>query len=338
MENIQNARLIEYGKCDKSYGTCMADLAIKFMPPQVFNKFAVDSEEADDAKLTRCELLSALADIIPNVVPKEYLQSKISELTGEYQMDLEEAYRLLTVESLIETSEEVRVNLIAEADTQEKVQNNIKDLGDILKKDNIPNIIQTIAKTVSKEIQKSNQEMNDIETKETELVLSTTPEGEGDGGEQPIDPFNILDDGGVPEPDDSNNTQDNPENNGDANTSDNQTQDDTNSEGEPEEETSEIPEEISGDEGELYSEAIRNKYAEALNSNIVYRIKNAVSKSFYKMSQEGEVNPKMTNLILGVAYGLIVFGYMLVSMRIITPEEYSSKVEVALAGDENDNN
>lgn len=337
MENIQNARLIEYGKNDKSYGICMADLAIKFMPPQVFDKFAVEDGVEDATKLTRSELLGALADIIPKVVSKDELQRKISELTAEYQLDLEDAYKLLTVESLIETTEEVRVNLIAEADTQEKVQNNIKDLGDILKKDNIPNIIQTIAKTVSKEIQKSNQEMNDIETKETELVLSTTPEGEGDGGEQPIDPFNILDDGGVPEPDDNNSNQANPEDNGDGDNTSTQVQDNPDNKGESEEETSEIPEEISGEDGELYSEAVRSKYAESLNSNIVYRIKNAVSKSFYQMSQEGEVNPKMANLILGVAYGLIVFGYTLVSMRIVTPEEYSSQVEVALVGDENGN-
>lgn len=335
-EQLANAREIAYDNANDTYGITLAALVYRFMPENVKSKLFTEILEEGDTRITPDMYIPYLSHLIETIIPKDEFIKRVTSKVEDGMIELEDAFRLLTMESIVETAEEKRVTLIAEAESKEEVENNIKDLTDLLDKENIPNIIKSIADTVSKEIQQSNKELKDIEEDEVKLVL-TTSDNPTINGEPSVsdDPYNIA--GGVDLTDDSDNpendnqTTDNDGNEGNTEDDDNESQ--KNSEEESgEEEDDDVPESIAGEDGEIYSEAFQRKYQEVLDNNLVYKIKNSVSKMFFRMNSDGEAkdNPIFQTQVIALAYGIIVLGFMFKMLDIMDTGELVSKFDEIL--------
>ena len=330
--NLQNAREIAYNATEDTYGITLSTLIYRFIPESVKSKLFTDELVEGDTRITKEMILPQLADLIERIIPRDEFMKRIQDEVNDGDLELEEIFRLLTLEGVVEASEDTRVNLIAEAETQEEIDNNVKDLTDMLGKDKIPNIIQTIADTVAKEIKKSNKELKDIEESEVNLVLTTSDSSIIDGND---DPYNIA--GGVTDDSDTDpSTTEDDSNDGNQDDSENagsKNQDET------EEESQEpTPEAIAGENGEMYSEEFQLKYAEELNSNIVYRVKNTVSKAFYKLTEDEHFteNPYFSTQMLALSYCSILFILMLDELDIMDKDESLARFDSMMGGDINE--
>lgn len=336
-EALQDIKEIAYRNADnESYSVFLATTVWKAIPQNIKDKLTKDKD--GNVAINDADALSILQGVLPNIIGEEELKNLIENAYKDKDLDLQELYDLMSFEELKDVVKEEKVQLIAEADTEEEVKDTTKDLTDILNKDAVPNILKVIASTVQKEVKKSNEELEKIEADEVSLI--NTSKGEEDGDDDVNGAFNDNPDednpdanGGEGETSDNTNGNEsgNPdddtvsgEGNSEGDSKENQTQDDTAS---TEEESP-----TAGEDGELYSEVVRVKYHEELYKNLVYRVKNSVSKYVYQSLENGEDVNERTKLSLAIAsYGIITFGYLLDYLNVMGIPEYASRAEAVLS-------
>ena len=335
VNKLEDLKEIAYKNADaESYSVFLATLVWKAIPQNIKAKLTQDANGTvllDDTKV-----LDILKDILPKFVGEDEFSKRLSDAINARQSDMQELYDILTVESIKEVVKEENIKLIAEAENEEEVKDTTKDLTDILNKDAVPNILKAIAAKVQGEVKKSNEQLEKIEQTETNLINTATGDDDNavyndndtDTGSQDADDTSSSSNGNtVPNKDGSSasNEDDNKEN---------KDKDTTEGEGE-----TEIPKDepddksaIAGEDGEVYSESVRVKYAQELYKNFVYRIKNSVSKYVYESLKDGQEVNDATKAFLGVAtYGIITFGYLLDDFDIYPIEEFSKRCEAVLA-------
>ena len=335
VNKLEDLKEIAYKNADaESYAVFLATLVWKAIPQNIKAKLTQDANGTvllDDTKV-----LDILKDILPKFVGEDEFSKRLSDAINARQSDMQELYDILTVESIKEVVKEENIKLIAEAENEEEVKDTTKDLTDILNKDAVPNILKAIAAKVQGEVKKSNEQLEKIEQTETNLINTATGDDDNavyndndtDTGSQDADDTSGSGDG---------NTVPNKDGNSASNEDDNkENKDKDTTEGEGE---TEIPKDepddksaIAGEDGEVYSESVRVKYAQELYKNFVYRIKNSVSKYVYESLKDGQEVNDTTKAFLGVAtYGIITFGYLLDDFDIYPIEEFSKRCEAVLS-------
>ena len=336
-EALQDIKEIAYRNADnESYSVFLATTVWKAIPQNIKDKLTKDKD--GNFTINDADALSILQGVLPNIIGEEELKNLIENAYKDKDLDLQELYDLMSFEELKDVVKEEKVQLIAEADTEEEVKDTTKDLTDILNKDAVPNILKVIASTVQKEVKKSNEELEKIEADEVSLI--NTSKGEEDGDDDVNGAFNDNpDEDGANVGDDENQTSDNTDGSEPSNPDDDTVSDKGDSEGDSKEnqtqdDTASTEEEspTAGEDGELYSEVVRVKYHEELYKNLVYRVKNSVSKYVYNSLENGEDVNERTKLSLAIAsYGIITFGYLLDYLNVMRIPEYASRAEAVLS-------
>ena len=335
VNKLEDLKEIAYKNADaESYSVFLATLVWKAIPQNIKAKLTQDANGTvllDDTKV-----LDILKDILPKFVGEDEFSKRLSDAINARQSDMQELYDILTVESIKEVVKEENIKLIAEAENEEEVKDTTKDLTDILNKDAVPNILKAIAAKVQGEVKKSNEQLEKIEQTETNLINTAT--GDDDNA---VYNDNDTDTGSQDANDTSGSSNGNTVPNKDGNSASNEddnkeNKDKDTTEGEGE---TEIPKDepddksaIAGEDGEVYSESVRVKYAQELYKNFVYRIKNSVSKYVFESLKDGQEVNDTTKAFLGVAtYGIITFGYLLDDFDIYPIEEFSKRCEAVLS-------
>ena len=335
VNKLEDLKEIAYKNADaESYSVFLATLVWKAIPQNIKAKLTQDANGTvllDDTKV-----LDILKDILPKFVGEDEFSKRLSDAINARQSDMQELYDILTVESIKEVVKEENIKLIAEAENEEEVKDTTKDLTDILNKDAVPNILKAIAAKVQGEVKKSNEQLEKIEQTETNLINTATGDDDNavyndndtDTGSENADDTSGSSNGDTIPNKDSNSASNEDDN------KENKDKDTTEGEGE-----TEIPKDepddksaIAGEDGEVYSESVRVKYAQELYKNFVYRIKNSVSKYVYESLKDGQEVNDTTKAFLGVAtYGIITFGYLLDDFDIYPIEEFSKRCEAVLS-------
>ena len=335
VNKLEDLKEIAYKNADaESYSVFLATLVWKAIPQNIKAKLTQDANGTvllDDTKV-----LDILKDILPKFVGEDEFSKRLSDAINARQSDMQELYDILTVESIKEVVKEENIKLIAEAENEEEVKDTTKDLTDILNKDAVPNILKAIAAKVQGEVKKSNEQLEKIEQTETNLINTATGDDDNavyndndtDTGSQDANDTSSSSNGDTVPNKDGNSASNEDDN------KENKDKDTESSEGE-----TEIPKDepddksaIAGEDGEVYSESVRVKYAQELYKNFVYRIKNSVSKYVYESLKDGQEVNDTTKAFLGVAtYGIITFGYLLDDFDIYPIEEFSKRCEAVLS-------
>ena len=335
VNKLEDLKEIAYKNADaESYSVFLATLVWKAIPQNIKAKLTQDANGTvllDDTKV-----LDILKDILPKFVGEDEFSKRLSDAINARQSDMQELYDILTVESIKEVVKEENIKLIAEAENEEEVKDTTKDLTDILNKDAVPNILKAIAAKVQGEVKKSNEQLEKIEQTETNLINTATGDDDNavyndndtDTGSQDANDTSSSSNGDTVPNKDGNSASNEDDN------KENKDKDTESSEGE-----TEIPKDepddksaIAGEDGEVYSESVRVKYAQELYKNFVYRIKNSVSKYVYESLKDGQEVNYTTKAFLGVAtYGIITFGYLLDDFDIYPIEEFSKRCEAVLS-------
>lgn len=335
VNKLEDLKEIAYKNADaESYSVFLATLVWKAIPQNIKAKLTQDANGTvllDDTKV-----LDILKDILPKFVGEDEFSKRLSDAINARQSDMQELYDILTVESIKEVVKEENIKLIAEAENEEEVKDTTKDLTDILNKDAVPNILKAIAAKVQGEVKKSNEQLEKIEQTETNLINTATGDDDNavyndndtDTGSQDADDTSGSSNGDTVPNKDGNSASN------EDDSKENKDKDTTEGEGE-----TEIPKDepddksaIAGEDGEVYSESVRVKYAQELYKNFVYRIKNSVSKYVYESLKDGQEVNDTTKAFLGVAtYGIITFGYLLDDFDIYPIEEFSKRCEAVLS-------
>lgn len=337
-EALQDIKEIAYRNADsESYAVFLATTVWKAIPQNIKDKLTKDKD--GNVVVNDVDALTILQGVLPNIIGEEELKNLIESTYKDKDLDLQELYDLMTFEELKDVVKEEKVQLIAEADTENEVKDSTKDLTDILNKDAVPNILKVIASTVQKEVKKSNEELEKIEADEVSLINTSKGE-EGNGDDDVNGAFNDNpDEDGANTNDDQSQVTDNTNDDEPSNSNDNPDATEGSSEGGNQEDktnndkpTSEEESPTAGEDGELYSEAVRVKYHTELYKNLVYRVKNSVSKYVYNSLANGEDVNERIKLSLAIAsYGIITFGYLLDYLNVMGVPEYASRAEAVLS-------
>lgn len=337
VNKLEDLKEIAYKNADaESYSIFLATLVWKAIPQNIKAKLTQDANGT--VLLDDTRVLDILKDILPKFVGEDEFSKRLSDAINARQSDMQELYDILTVESIKEVVKEENIKLIAEAETEEEVKDTTKDLTDILNKDAVPNILKAIAAKVQGEVKKSNEQLEKIEQNETNLINTATGDDDNavynDNEDDDKDTGNqdAGDTGGSGDGNTVSGEDDNKDNNKDSGEED-KTKDSSTNEGE------EVPKDepddksaIAGDDGEVYAESVRVKYAQELYKNFVYRIKNSVSKYVFESLKDGQEVNDTTKAFLGVAtYGIITFGYLLDDFGMYPIEEFSKRCEAVLS-------
>lgn len=335
VNKLEDLKEIAYKNADaESYSVFLATLVWKAIPQNIKAKLTQDANGT--VLLDDTRVLDILKDILPKFVGEDEFSKRLSDAINARQSDMQELYDILTVESIKEVVKEENIKLIAEAETEEEVKDTTKDLTDILNKDAVPNILKAIASKVQGEVKKSNEQLEKIEQNETNLINTATGDDDNavyndndtDTGSQNADDTSGSSNGDTVSGENDNST---------SNEDDNKENKDKYTEGSKGE--TEVPKDepddksaIAGDDGEVYAESVRVKYAQELYKNFVYRIKNSVSKYVYESLKDGQEVNDTTKAFLGVAtYGIITFGYLLDYFDIYPIEEFAKRCEAVLS-------
>ena len=337
VNKLEDLKEIAYKNADaESYSVFLATLVWKAIPQNIKAKLTQDANGT--VLLDDTRVLDILKDILPKFVGEDEFSKRLSDAINARQSDMQDLYDILTVESIKEVVKEENIKLIAEAETEEEVKDTTKDLTDILNKDAVPNILKAIAAKVQGEVKKSNEQLEKIEQNETNLINTAT--GDDDNAVYNDNEDDDTDTGSQDAGDTSGSSDDNTVSGEDGNKDDNKdsgeenkTEDNSTNEGE------EVPKDepddksaIAGDDGEVYAESVRVKYAQELYKNFVYRIKNSVSKYVFESLKDGQEVNDTTKAFLGVAtYGIITFGYLLDDFGMYPIEEFSKRCEAVLS-------
>ena len=337
VNKLEDLKEIAYKNADaESYSVFLATLVWKAIPQNIKAKLTQDANGT--VLLDDTRVLDILKDILPKFVGEDEFSKRLADAINARQSDMQELYDILTVESIKEVVKEENIKLIAEAETEEEVKDTTKDLTDILNKDAVPNILKAIAAKVQGEVKKSNEQLEKIEQNETNLINTATGDDDNavynDNEDDDTDTGdeNAGDTGGSGDGNTVSGEDDNKDNNKDSGEED-KTKDSSTNEGE------EVPKDepddksaIAGDDGEVYAESVRVKYAQELYKNFVYRIKNSVSKYVFESLKDGQEVNDTTKAFLGVAtYGIITFGYLLDDFGMYPIEEFSKRCEAVLS-------
>ena len=337
VNKLEDLKEIAYKNADaESYAVFLATLVWKAIPQNIKTKLTQDANGT--VLLDDTRVLDILKDILPKFVGEDEFSKRLADAINARQSDMQDLYDILTVESIKEVVKEENIKLIAEAETEEEVKDTTKDLTDILNKDAVPNILKAIAAKVQGEVKKSNEQLEKIEQTETNLI--NTAAGDDDNAvyndneddDKDTGDENANDTGGSSNGDTVSGEDDNKDDNKDSGEED-KTEDNSTNEGE------EVPKDepddksaIAGDDGEVYAESVRVKYAQELYKNFVYRIKNSVSKYVFESLKDGQEVNDTTKAFLGVAtYGIITFGYLLDDFGMYPIEEFSKRCEAVLS-------
>lgn len=325
-EQLENAKSIAYNNFT-SFNVVLSDIVMKLIPEETKAKLKIGTEIEENSFRT------LLGNVIGSIITREEFEAGVAKNLEKVNIDHEKLYALLTINESFDSTTEAAYRLIAEAETPESAKDVMIQVTDILKKENIPNIVDSIASIITKEVKKSNAELDDIETKETELNINT----DNSGTALTDDPLNIVDDTLIE--DDEPESKEGEGNASDPDASHIQT-DDVPDSTDPEEEDDTENKAIQGEEGELYSEAVRYKYAECLNTNIVYRLRNAVSKYYYNIAKDNpEGDKQVENTTIAIAHALVILGIFLSQYGIMEPEVFAAKAEKVFGdNDENQDN
>ena len=335
VNKLEDLKEIAYKNADaESYAVFLATLVWKAIPQNIKVKLTQDAN--GNILLDDTKVLDILKDILPKFVGEDEFSKRLADAINARQSDMQELYDILTVESIKEVVKEENIKLIAEAENEEEVKDTTKDLTDILNKDAVPNILKAIAAKVQGEVKKSNEQLEKIEQTETNLINTATGDDDNavyndndtDTGSQDANDAGGSSNGDTVPSKDGNSTS------GEDDNKENKDKDTTEGEGE-----TKIPKDepddksaIAGEDGEVYSESVRVKYAQELYKNFVYRIKNSVSKYVYESLKDGQEVNDTTKAFLGVAtYGIITFGYLLDDFDIYPIEEFSKRCEAVLS-------
>ena len=337
VNKLEDLKEIAYKNADaESYSVFLATLVWKAIPQNIKAKLTQDANGT--VLLDDTRVLDILKDILPKFVGEDEFSKRLSDAINARQSDMQELYDILTVESIKEVVKEENIKLIAEAETEEEVKDTTKDLTDILNKDAVPNILKAIAAKVQGEVKKSNEQLEKIEQNETNLINTATGDDDNavynDNEDDDTDTGdeNAGDTGGSGDGNTVSGEDGNKDDNKDSGEED-KTEDNSTNEGE------EVPKDepddksaIAGDDGEVYAESVRVKYAQELYKNFVYRIKNSVSKYVFESLKDGQEVNDITKAFLGVAtYGIITFGYLLDDFGMYPIEEFSKRCEAVLS-------
>ena len=337
VNKLEDLKEIAYKNADaESYSVFLATLIWKAIPQNIKAKLTQDAN--DTVLLDDVKVLDILKDILPKFVGEDEFGKRLADAINARQSDMQDLYDILTVESIKEVVKEENIKLIAEAETEEEVKDTTKDLTDILNKDAVPNILKAIAAKVQGEVKKSNEQLEKIEQTETNLINTATgddnavyndnPDDDTDTGDKNADDTSGSGNGDTVSSEDGN--KDDNKNSGEED----KTEDDSKTEGKEEVPKAEPDDKsaIAGDDGEVYAESVRVKYAQELYKNFVYRIKNSVSKYVFESLKDGQEVNDTTKAFLGVAtYGIITFGYLLDDFGMYPIEEFSKRCEAVLS-------
>lgn len=337
VNKLEDLKEIAYKNADaESYSVFLATLVWKAIPQNIKAKLTQDANGT--VLLDDTRVLDILKDILPKFVGEDEFSKRLSDAINARQSDMQDLYDILTVESIKEVVKEENIKLIAEAETEEEVKDTTKDLTDILNKDAVPNILKAIAAKVQGEVKKSNEQLEKIEQNETNLINTATGDddnavyNDNEDDDKDTGDENAGDTGGSSDGNTVSGEDDNKDDNKDSG-EENKTEDNSTNEGE------EVPKDepddksaIAGDDGEVYAESVRVKYAQELYKNFVYRIKNSVSKYVFESLKDGQEVNDTTKAFLGVAtYGIITFGYLLDDFGMYPIEEFSKRCEAVLS-------
>lgn len=337
VNKLEDLKEIAYKNADaESYSVFLATLVWKAIPQNIKAKLTQDANGT--VLLDDTRVLDILKDILPKFVGEDEFSKRLSDAINARQSDMQDLYDILTVESIKEVVKEENIKLIAEAETEEEVKDTTKDLTDILNKDAVPNILKAIAAKVQGEVKKSNEQLEKIEQNETNLINTATGDddnavyNDNEGDDTDTGSQDAGDTGGSGDGNTVSGEDDNKDDNKDSG-EENKTEDNSTNEGE------EVPKAepddksaIAGDDGEVYAESVRVKYAQELYKNFVYRIKNSVSKYVFESLKDGQEVNDTTKAFLGVAtYGIITFGYLLDDFGMYPIEEFSKRCEAVLS-------
>lgn len=337
VNKLEDLKEIAYKNVDaESYSVFLATLVWKAIPQNIKAKLTQDANGT--VLLDDTRVLDILKDILPKFVGEDEFSKRLSDAINARQSDMQDLYDILTVESIKEVVKEENIKLIAEAETEEEVKDTTKDLTDILNKDAVPNILKAIAAKVQGEVKKSNEQLEKIEQNETNLINTATGDddnavyNDNEGDDTDTGNQDAGDTGGSSDGNTVSGEDDNKDDNKDSG-EENKTEDNSTNEGE------EVPKDepddksaIAGDDGEVYAESVRVKYAQELYKNFVYRIKNSVSKYVFESLKDGQEVNDTTKAFLGVAtYGIITFGYLLDDFGMYPIEEFSKRCEAVLS-------
>ena len=337
VNKLEDLKEIAYKNADaESYSVFLATLIWKAIPQNIKAKLTQDANGT--VLLDDTRVLDILKDILPKFVGEDEFGKRLADAINARQSDMQDLYDILTVESIKEVVKEENIKLIAEAETEEEVKDTTKDLTDILNKDAVPNILKAIAAKVQGEVKKSNEQLEKIEQNETNLINTATGDddnavyNDNEDDDKDTGDENAGDTGGSSDGNTVSSEDGDKDNNKDSGEED-KAEDNSTNEGE------EVPKDepddksaIAGDDGEVYAESVRVKYAQELYKNFVYRIKNSVSKYVYESLKDGQEVNDTTKAFLGVAtYGIITFGYLLDDFGMYPIEEFSKRCEAVLS-------
>ena len=320
-DKLEAAKLLHLNK-DDSYPLALGKLILDWMPWNLKSLILVEEDndrESNDPVPTRVftreDAMLYLGSILSSIIPYEDITQGLSDIKYDVSAEVQTAYEAVCIESIFETVKNARVKLIGEADTPEEVEVVSKSLSDMLAKDEVPNILNTIASVIATELKKSKTQLEKIEDSDNKVIDAGTSDPDKD--KVPFNPgfeagANGLDFTGE-EPEEPETTD-----NGDGDTT---------------LPTTEVNADISGEEGEIYSEAFRQANNDALSGNLVYFVKRAISLNTYqalKNNPELAEDPTYQARIILSTGGILTLGYALIYLGIMTKDAYAKKVAIHL--------
>lgn len=322
-EKLEAAKLLHLNK-DDSYPLALGKLILAWMPWNlrrmvVFDE-SEDAENGDTNVFTEEQAIMYLGSTLSTILPYEDIERGLRKIGREVEAEAQSAYEAVCIESIFETVKNARVKLIGEAETPEEVEVVSKTLSDMLAKDQVPNVLNTIASVIASELKKGKEQLEKIEDSDNKVTDAGNADPEAD--KVPFNPgFEAGANGlGFSSEEDDDEPKQEPEEGGDEGLT-----------------TTEVTADIAGDEGEIYSEAFRVAHADILSGNLIYFIKRAISLNAYdtlKADPSKADDPEYKARIILSTAGIITLGYAVIYLGIMTKEEYAKKVGLQLVPDE----
>ena len=117
-EALQDIKEIAYRNADnESYSVFLATTVWKAIPQNIKDKLTKDKD--GNVTINDADALSILQGVLPNIIGEEELKNLIENAYKDKDLDLQELYDLMSFEELKDVVKEEKVQLIAEAYTEE---------------------------------------------------------------------------------------------------------------------------------------------------------------------------------------------------------------------------
>lgn len=318
-EKLEAAKLLHLNK-DDSYPLALGRLIFEWLPWNIRQLVIANPEgenNPDTAVLSKEDAILYLGTTLSTIIPYSAIENGLNDIKYDVSGDAQNAYEAICIQSIFDAVKNAKTRLIGEAETPEEVEVVTKTLSDMLAKDQVPNVLNTIATVIANELKKGKAELEKIEDSDNKVIGAGTEDA--DAAKVPFNPgfeagANGLDFSGEDEEETVEPTEDKGE----------------------DLETTDVDADIAGEEGEIYSEAFRMANNDVLSGSLVYFIKRAISLNAYASLKDSpeladDVNYK-ARIILSTA-GILTLGFALIHLGIMDKKEYAKKVGEHLVPD-----